>query len=126
MGALAPEGMSNIVSNLPWLIPEYRVPKTTSHPIPAQRLTGNQPSQPSVLLLPSVAEDYFFAAAFFAAIFTGGVRGTAFTALSSTAVSLATGLTAPAGISVVVTVLPSSVPLYTRMRDGSMPFSVTR
>ena len=110
MGALAPEGMSNAGSYLPWLIPEYRVPKTTSHPIPAQRLTGNQPSQPSVLLLSSVDEGYFFAAAFFAAFFTG-VRGTAFTALSSTAVSLATGLTAPAGISVVVTVLLSSVPV---------------
>ena len=60
----------------------------------------------------SVAGGYFAAAlvAFFTG-FAGAVRGTAFTALSSTAVSLATGLTAPAGISVVVTVLASSVPV---------------
>ena len=40
---------------------------------------------------------------YFFAFFTG-VRGTAFTALSSTAVSLAAGFAAPVGIRLVVTV----------------------
>src|ERR1700722_5561424 len=71
--------------------------------IPAQRLTGNQPSQPQCFVGRFV--DYYFLA------FFTGVRGTAFTALSSTAGSLAAGLSAPVGIRVVVTVWASSVPV---------------
>lgn len=82
-------------------------------------LTGNQtqPALPPRLL----ACFYFFLCAFFTA-----ARGRALTAVSSTAVSLAEGLVAPAGIRLVVTVWASSAPVYTMMREASIPLSVTR
>ncbi len=48
-----------------------------------------------------------------------------FTTVSSTAVIPEVSNVAPAGINVVVTVCPSVVPLYTEIREASMPLSVT-
>ena len=54
------------------------------------------------------------------------MRGTAVTALSSTGVMPVVSNVAPAGISVVVSVFASVVPVYTATRLASMPLSVVR
>jgi hypothetical protein len=85
-------------------------------PLETSRPAGNNPAGPDVLTIR--LRGYFF--------FLTGVRGTAFTALSSTGVSPAVSRVAPTGTRVEVTVFPSAEPEYTVMREGSIPFSVTR
>lgn len=92
--------------------------RSVSKVISTKGLTGNQTQSALPLRLPAC---FYFLRAFFTA-----VRGTALTAVSSTTVLLAAGLVAPAGTRLVVTVWASSVPVYTMMREASIPLSVTR